>query len=173
MKRAGRNIHPCQRALVPHHMEGRQKVVSPRIQQGFLRQCAGSDQPHDLAFHNSLITTLFRLSRAFHLLTNGHAKAFADQGQKVPLGRVMRHPAHRDIVAIMLAAFCQGDVQCLCRGHRIVKEHLVKIAHPIEQQRIGMLCFDLQILRHHGRDRACSVAHRRPLAVPAHIISPC
>jgi hypothetical protein len=52
----------------------------------------------------------------------------------------------------MLAALGQRDVQRLGRRDRIVEEHLVEIAHPVEQQRIRDARLDLQILRHHRRD---------------------
>jgi predicted transcriptional regulator len=46
-----------------------------------------------------------------------------------------------------------------CRGAaRIVKEHLVEIAHAIEQQHIGVLRLDAQVLLHHRGVRSqCSV----------------
>ena len=146
--------------------------MSPRIQQGILGQCAGGDQTHDLAFHNGLIATLFRLGRAFHLFTDGNTKPFADQRQEIAFCRMMRDTAHRDVVTVMLAAFGQRDVQRLGGGNSIVKEHLVEIAHPVEQERIRMLRLDLQILRHHGRDGVLA-AHVSPRIIEGHIISPC
>jgi hypothetical protein len=62
-----------------------------------------------------------------------------------------RHATHRDIIAQMLAPFGQRDIKRLGSGHRIIEKQLVKIAHAIEQQCLGILGFDLQILRHHGR----------------------
>ena len=65
-----------------------------------------------------------------------------------------RNPAHGNILAQMLAALGQGDVQrlgCLCC---IREEHLVEIAHAIEQQIVGMRGLEGQILRHHG----CGIA---------------
>jgi hypothetical protein len=52
----------------------------------------------------------------------------------------------------VLAAFGQGNVQRRRRRDGVVKEQFVKVAHAIEQQRIGVLRFDAQVLRHHGRD---------------------
>jgi hypothetical protein len=51
----------------------------------------------------------------------------------------------------MLAALGQRDVQRLGRRDRVVEEHLVEIAHPVEQKRVWMTRLDLQILRHHRR----------------------
>ena len=72
-----------------------------------------------------------------------------------------RHAAHRNVFALMLAAFGQRDVQRGRGGDRIVKEHFVEIAHPVKQQRIGVFRLDVQILRHHRRDLGC---HRDPPA---------
>ena len=63
----------------------------------------------------------------------------------------------------MLAALGQRDVQRLGGGGGVVEEHLVEIAHPVEQQRIGMLRLDLQILRHHRRDGASVTATLFPI----------
>jgi hypothetical protein len=48
-----------------------------------------------------------------------------------------RDAAHRDVFAPVLAAFGQRDVQRLGRGDGVVEEHLVEIAHPVEQKRVG------------------------------------
>ena len=76
-----------------------------------------------------------------------------------------RNAAHGDIVALMFAAFGQGDIQRLGGGNSIVKEHLVKVAHPVKQQGIAMLCFDFQKLRHHGRDLSGCACHGFPLLI--------
>ena len=49
----------------------------------------------------------------------------------------------------MLAALGQRDVERRRRMNRVVKEELVKIAHPVEQERVWVAPLDLQILRHH------------------------
>ena len=51
----------------------------------------------------------------------------------------------------MLATFGQSNVQSFGCGDRIIKEHLVKIAHPVKQNGAGILRLDFQILRHHRR----------------------
>ncbi len=63
----------------------------------------------------------------------------------------MRHATHGNIVAVVFAAFGQGNVQRLGCGDGIVKKHLVKVAHAVEQQRPLMFRLDLKILRHHWR----------------------
>ena len=53
----------------------------------------------------------------------------------------------------MLAALGEGDVEGGGGGHRIIEKQLVKIAHAVEQQTIGMVPLDGQILGHHRRRR--------------------
>ena len=62
-----------------------------------------------------------------------------------------RHATHLDRLALMGAAFGQGDVQGFRGSYRIRKEHLEEIAHAVEQDRAGIAGLDLQILRHHRR----------------------
>ena len=162
MKRPGRDIDPSQSALIPHTMISRQKIMPPRIQQRILGQRAWRDQPHDLAFDHRLVSALFRLGGAFHLFANRHAKSFADQRQEIPFGGVMGHATHRNVLIIMLTTFGQRDIQRFCRGDGIIKKHLVKIAHPVKQDRIGMRCLNLQILRHHGRCGGFGAGHASP-----------
>ena len=62
-----------------------------------------------------------------------------------------RNAAHWDIFIIVLATLGLGNVQCGGCGDGIIKDQLVNIAHPIEQQGIRMGCLNFQVLRHHGR----------------------
>ena len=62
-----------------------------------------------------------------------------------------RNPAHRNILPFVLAAFGQRDVQRFGSGDRIVKKHLIKIAHAVKEKIVLMLLFDFKILRHHRR----------------------
>jgi len=40
----------------------------------------------------------------------------------------------------------QRNIQEFCGAARIIVEHLVEVAHAIEQQHVRMLCFDAQVL---------------------------
>ena len=106
------------------------------------------------------MTALFGFCRAFHLFANGHAKPFADQRQQISFGCVDRDAAHRDVLAIVPASLRQGDIQCFCCGNCIVKEHLVKITHAVEQQCVVISGLKVEILRHHWCDLI--VAHVHP-----------
>ena len=60
-----------------------------------------------------------------------------------------RHPGHRHRLPRRLAALRQRDVQQLRRFFCVGVEKLVKIAHAVEQQGVGVVGFQAQVLRHH------------------------
>ena len=64
------------------------------------------------------------------------------------------HPCHRNGLAVMFSPRRQCDVEDAGCLYGIFEEELVEIAHAEEQERIGMLCLDRQILRHERR-RLC------------------
>ena len=111
------------------------------IQQRILSQGTWCDQPNNIAAHNGFIAALFRLCGAFHLFAHCNTKPLADQRQKIPLGGMMRHTAHRNINAVMLAAFCKRNIQRSRRSHSIIEKHLIEIAHPVKQQGVGISGF--------------------------------
>ena len=130
---AGRGITPRQGigALVVGN--GAQIVVLLGIQKRIFRQSTRRDQSDDIAFDDGFVATLFRLSRRFELFANCHAKPLLDQGQKVLFRRMMRHAAHCDILALVLAAFGEGNIERFGGGHGIVKKQLIEITHAIKQ----------------------------------------
>ena len=73
---------------------------------------------------------------------------------------MMRHTAHSNILAVVLASLGQRNIQRFRRCHSIVKEHLVKVAHAIKQERLGVIPLNLKILRHHWRHSWLGSAHR-------------
>ena len=56
---------------------------------------------------------------------------------------------HRNRLARGLAPGRQRDIQQPRRFFGIVEEQLIKITHAVEQQLVGMLCLDAQVLLHH------------------------
>ncbi len=62
----------------------------------------------------------------------------------------MRDAAHRYRVRLVFIAGGEGDFQNLGGCFRILVEHLVKVAHPEEQDGIRMVPFDALVLLHHG-----------------------
>ena len=103
-----------------------------------------------------------RFRRVLDLLADGDADALRDQLLQVLVGGVDRHAAHRDVGALMLAALGQRDAERARGDLGVVEEHLVEIAHPVEQQAIRIGGLDLEILRHHRRRR-----RRRPRRRPS------
>ena len=47
----------------------------------------------------------------------------------------------------------RGDIEHRRRGHRVLEEHLEEIAHPIEEDGVGMLRLHRQVVPQHRRHR--------------------
>ena len=155
------NIDPRQRGFVSNLGKSGQEIVAAGVQQAVFGQGAGGDQTHDIAFDDGLVAALFGFGGALHLFADCDAEPFADEGQQIPFGGMNGNAAHGDVLVIVFAAFGQRDIQRFGRGHSIVKEHLVEIAHAIEQHRVWVCCLDFEILRHHRRDVCHLVPHFR------------
>ena len=108
-------------------------------------------QPHHVALHDRFGAALLRLGRVLHLLADRDAMAKRDQAIEVVVGALDRHAAHANVLAVVLAALGQHDAERAARDLRVLEEQLVEIAHPVEQQAVGIGGLDLEILRHHRR----------------------
>ena len=75
------------------------------------------------------------------------------------------HAGHLDRLAGRGAALGQRDVHQLCRTHGVLEEQLVEVPHAIEQQLVGMLRLDAQILLHHRRVLS-NVSHQKKPVFP-------
>jgi hypothetical protein len=60
-----------------------------------------------------------------------------------------RDAGHGDRLAAMDASGGELDAKRASRLGRVVEEHLVKVAHPKEDQRIGLARLGLEVLGHH------------------------
>ncbi len=120
--------------------------VARLVQQARIGQCPRCDDARDLTLDGA-----FRRRRVAHLLGDHHRLAQLQQAREILLGAVIRHPGHPDRRAGRRAACGERDVQEPRRLLRVIEEQLVEIAHAIEQQHIGMLRLDAEILLHHGR----------------------
>ena len=118
-------------------------------QQVILGESARREDADDLATQRTFAATRFLLFRILGLLADGDTMAGTDQPRQIAIHRMHRHTAHRNVVAIALAAFCQGDAKRGGADFGILEEHLVKVAHTVEQQGIRVRLFDLHILRDH------------------------
>ncbi len=77
--------------------------------------------------------------------------ALCDQAMQILVGPFDRHAAHRNVLAEMLAALGQDNVERARGDFRIGEEQFVEVTHPVEQKAIRIGGFDLDILLHHGR----------------------
>ncbi|MNN24942.1 hypothetical protein D3C81_1383940 [compost metagenome] len=74
-----------------------------------------------------------------------------------------RDAGHRDRLPCRLAAGGERDVQQSGGFLGIGVEQLVEVAHTVEQQLVGMLLLDAEVLLHHRRvGGKIAVAHRGP-----------
>ena len=163
---SARPISPFDSAVQarPKRLATRLTATQDRIallgEQVALGQRARRDDADDLA----LDRPLGRADLA-DLLADRDRFAEPDQLGEVAVDRVHRHAGHRDRLAGARAARGQGDVEQAMRALRVVEEELVEVAHPVEEERVGMLGLDAQVLLHHRRvaDRLGGV-HRRSRA---------
>jgi hypothetical protein len=148
---AGRDVEPSEAERAADVGQRHQIVVAARIEQRVLGDRAGGDDADHLAADDGLGAALLRLGRILHLLADGDLEALADQLRKIGIGGVGGHAAHGYVLAAVLAALGEGDVERLRRLHRIVEEQLVEIAHAVEQQAIGVRPLGREVLRHRRR----------------------
>ena len=127
-----------------------------RVQQSLLCYSPRGDKADDTALHQPAPAFTRQIGGRVQLFANRDIKAFVNQRTQIAVGRMVWHPAHLDIFALMFAAFGEGDIQHLCRHHRVIKEHFIKITHAIKQQAIWIVAFDIKELRDH---RGCVVGH--------------
>ena len=122
------------------------------FEQALLGDGSGRDEAHDIALHHRLVAALLGLGRVLGLLADGDAMAGGDQALEIVIGTLDRHAAHRDVVALVLAALGQNDAERARGDLGIPEEQFVEIAHPVEQQAVRIGGLDLDVLRHHRRD---------------------
>ena len=144
-----RHVGPGKRRRCARPAECGKIIVILRWQKIIFGQGAGGQDANDLAAQRSLAPTLFLRFRVLYLLADGNAVPGSNQPREISVNRMNRHAAHRNVIAITLASFCQGDAKRCRTGFGIFEEHLVEIAHPVEKQRIRMRLFHREVLRDH------------------------
>ena len=148
---AGGDIEPGEAEGAAGIGERCQVVVAGGIEQGLLGDRAGGDDADDLAPHDGFGAALAGLVGILHLLADGHLAAAADRLGEIAVERMGGHAAHRNVLAAMLAAPGERDVENGRGLQRILEEQLVEIAHAVEQQTIRMRPLGREILRHRRR----------------------
>ncbi len=127
-------------------MQRHEQILAALVEQRFVGQRAGREDAHHPALHRT-----FGRRGIADLLAQRHRFAEPHQSGKVLLGRVVGHTGHGDRFAAGLATRGQRDVEQARGLARVLEEQLVEIAHTVEQQGVGMLRLDAQVLLHHGR----------------------
>ena len=90
---------------------------------------------------------LLRFSRLFHLVAEGHAEAAAHQFGAVALGRVMGNARHRHPPDRFAPLFPrQGQLQQPGEGNRVLEKALEEVTEPVEQDPLGMLCLEFDVV---------------------------
>ncbi len=148
----GRDPVETVRVVEPDARQGHEQVRPDGLEQALFRDGAGRDDAHHGAAHDRLAAALAGFRWILGLFADRDRVARRDQRVQVVVRPLHRHAAHGDVLALMLAALGQDDAEHLGRNGRILEEELVEIAHAVEQQGIGMVGLDAEILRHHGRD---------------------
>ena len=123
--------------------------ASEDVVAAFLEQClvgdgARRDDAHHLPLHRSL-----GLAGIAALFANGHGLALADQPCEIGIEGDRGYTRHRDGRAGRGTALGERDVEQLGGAPRVLVEHLVEIAHAIEQEHVRVLRLDAQVLLHH------------------------
>ncbi|MNS84204.1 hypothetical protein D3C72_1180190 [compost metagenome] len=116
---------------------GQQRALGLLRQQVRIRQGAGRDHAHDLAFNGALAG-----GRVTDLFANGHRLAQLDQLGQIAVERMKRHAAHLDRVATGHAARRQGNAQQARGFFRILEKQFVEIAHAVEDQHRRVVLLD-------------------------------
>ena len=135
----------------PHPRQRGEEVGPAGLQQPLLRDGAGGDDAHHGTAHHGFVSALLGLGGVLGLLADRHGVSAGDEGVEVVVGPFDGHAAHGDVLALVLAALGQNDAEDARRHDGILQEQLVEVAHAVEQQRVGVLRLDAEILRHHGR----------------------
>ena len=158
-----RKRRPREAEPIAHARDREQHRVAPVGEEIAVGERARRDDADDLALDRALART-----DCADLLADRNRLAHTDEPGQIGVDRVHRHSGHGDRRAGAGAARGQGDVEELVGALRVVEEELVEVAHPVEEERLGMIGLDAQVLRHHGRVRGkrgtpgCCIRHVIP-----------
>ena len=124
--------------------QGQEVVVLLLLQDVGLDHRSGGDD----AGHRALDEALGQ-GRVLHLLADGHAEPLFHELADVVVHRVVGHAAHGRALLQAAVPPRQRQLQGLGHRHRVVKEHLVKVAQAIHQDAVLVLLLGRQVVLHH------------------------
>ena len=139
---AGGDVQEGGAALVFLHADAGQEVVFLLLQHGFAQGRTRRNQLGDTAF-DQFPADQFRV---LQLVADRGLVAGANQFGKIDFQRMMREPGHRQGALVAVAAFGQHQPEHLARQDGVVGIGFIEITDPIQQNRLGVLCLDLEKL---------------------------
>ncbi len=119
-------------------------------------QDAGDVAPHDLVLH-----------RWLNLVADHDFVPGAKQLAHVCLPGVVWHAAHRRAAALAERSRREGHTHHRCGDLRVLKEDLVEVSEPEEEDSVGVLLFRLPVLPHHRGESKFTHAAGSPMSWPA------
>ena len=128
-----------------------QEIMRARVEQAFLGKRPRRDEADDVTANHRLRPALPRLGGVLELLAHSDAMTLGDETLEIVVSRAHRHAAHRNVLALMLAALGERDAERARGDLGVLEEQLVEIAHAVEQEAIGVRRLDLEILGDHWR----------------------
>src|SRR5690606_19231675 len=141
---AARKLEPCEPEALALQVQAREQRGATRFQERIVGYGPRRDDADDLPLDRS-----FRLRWIADLLADGDGLAAADALGEVTFRAGIPDASHRNGLAQRLPAGGQRDVEHTRGPRRVVVEHYIKVAHPIEQQRVRVLRLHAKILLPH------------------------
>jgi|GEM_PF-3837872 len=139
---AGREFDRGDRRRRTLHAERGHTIAGAVVEQALVHARARRDHAPHITLDQAL-----GFLRILHLLAHRDAEACVDQPTKVGLCAVEWNAGHRDSAC----ALGERDAKRPVRGHRIVVEELVEVAHAKEEQAVGIARLEVRVLPHGGR----------------------
>ena len=121
-------------------------VVAVFVQEGFVGEGAGGDD----AGHGALDRP-FGERRIADLFADDGALPLFDEFGDIGINGMHRDARHRDGFARRLAARGDADAEQFAGAARVVVEEFVEVAHAVEDEGVGVVFFDAEVLLHHRR----------------------
>ena len=129
-------------------MHGCKEIVLFIVEHIVVDGHTGGNQLRDPTFHQFL-----GQFRVFQLVADGHPLARTDEFGQVGVECVVGKSGHLHHFALSaVGSFGEGDAQNVRRDDRILRVGFIEVATAKQQDGIGMLCLELEILFHHGRE---------------------